>query len=104
MGGLDKVYQHKPQGTGQGNGTAPQLWAVVNTKMFNILHKLGLATRFSTAITGTDMHIVGFTYVDDSDLISLSESHDIPYIVQKMQEIVKTWETAARVTGGAIEP
>ena len=37
MGGLDTGYKHKPQGTGQGNGVAPQLWAIVNTKMFSIL-------------------------------------------------------------------
>ena len=69
-----------------------------------MLHKLGLATVVKTPITGTDMWLVGFAYVDDSDLFTLSLEHNVEATVDKMQKIVDAWEKAAKITGGAIAP
>ena len=104
FGGMESNFSHAPQGAGQGNGAAPQLWALVSSKMFSILHELGLATIVSLPISGTDLHIVGFAYVDDSDLFTFSTSHDINETVNKMQIIVDAWERSAKLTGGAIAP
>ena len=104
FGGSHPSYTNKPQGSGQGNGAAPQLWAIVSSKMIEMLHTLGLASTIILPLSGTEMSIVGFAYVDDSDLIAYSKSHDIHQTVQQMQRVVNAWERAAKVTGGAIAP
>ena len=104
FGGMDKQFRRKPQGSGQGNGAAPQLWAVISTKMFEILHSLNLATLITMPISGTELTLVGFAYIDDSDLFSFSQTHDVDTTVKQMQEIVDNWELAAKVTGGALAP
>ena len=104
FGGKHDRYSKKPQGAGQGNGAAPQLWAIVSSKMIKMLHTLGLASVLITPISGTSLSIVGFAYVDDSDLIAFSHKHDIHATVTQMQKIVNAWERAAKVTGGAIAP
>ena len=104
FGGANEKFSNNPQGSGQGNGAAPQLWAIVSSKMFHMLHTLGLASVIITPISGTSMSIVGFAYVDDSDLIAYSQQHDIASTVKQMQKIINAWECAAKVTGGAIAP
>ena len=104
FGGLEEGYTQKPQGSGQGNGAAPQIWAILSSKMFGILHDLGLATLVQTPISNTGLWLVGFAYVDDSNLFTYSLDHNIPETVAKMQQIVTAWEQAAKVTGGAIAP
>ena len=97
FGGIHAVFSSNPQGAGQGNGAAPQLWALVSSKMFEMLHALGLQSVFSTPISGTEMHIVGFAYVDDSSLVTFSANHDVEATVQRMQKIVDTWEAAVKL-------
>ena len=104
FGGLDIAYEHKPQGVGQGNGAAPQLWSIISTKMFQMLHTLGLATSIVTPITHHSLPLAGFAYVDDSDLFASRPDGDIDLTVNKMQEVVTNWEYAAKVTGGALAP
>ena len=103
FGGLHEDHRHKPQGAGQGNGVAPQLWAVVSSKMFHILHELNLANVITTPIDGTDMHIISFAYVDDLDLFAW-DPEDVDATMIKMQQIVEKWELVAKVTGRAIAP
>ena len=104
FGGYESNFTNKPQGTGQGNGAAPQLWAVISSKMFSVLHKAGLASVIQSPISGVDLWLVGFAYVDDSDLFTFSKTHDVHQTVQKMQILVDAWESTAKVTGGAIAP
>ena len=104
FGGLEDGYQHKPQGAGQGNGAAAQLWAVVSTKMFEMLYAIGLVNKMYLPISNSELVLVGFAYVDDSDLFCISPDNDTTLTVTKMEEIVHSWEKAAKVTGGAIAP
>lgn len=83
-------------------GAAPQIWAIVSSKMFAMLHKLGLATLVKTPISDTGLWLVGFAYVDNLDLFTYSLTHNIDETVQNMQKIVTAWEAAVKVTGGAI--
>ena len=104
FGGKEEGFSCKPQGSGQGNGAAAQLWTVVSTKMFEMLHALGLANIIYAPISGTDQVLVGFAYVDDSDLLAYSIEEDTDDTAAKMQKIIQSWEKAAKVTGGAIAP
>lgn len=104
FGGAEEGFTNKPQGAGQGNGAAAQMWTVVSTKMFEMLHSLGLANTISTPISGQDLVLVGFAYVDDSDLFAYSTHQDRHATASKMQQIIDSWEKSAKVTGGAIAP
>ena len=104
FGGLEPGFNCKPQGAGQGNGAAPQLWAVLSSKMFEMLHSLQLGNIMHTPISNSELVLVGFAYVDDSDLFSYSANHDSEHTVRKMQQIISSWEKSAKVTGGALAP
>ena len=81
FGGIQNGYTQNPQGAGQGNGAAPQLWAIISSKMFQMLHKLGLANTITSPITNDDLTLVGFAYVDDSDIFSYSNSHNVAHTI-----------------------
>ena len=62
-------FDHPPQGAGQGNGASPAIWAVVSTPVLNMLHAAGHGVSFRLAITEDSFNLVGFAFVDDSDVI-----------------------------------
>ncbi len=104
FGGKEDGYKHNPNGMGQGNGAGPPVWAVVSTKMFEVLKRQGLASHLSCPISKDQLEICGFAFVDDSDIISTSNSINDPnYTLQKMQNVLEGWEGAAKATGGAIK-
>ena len=104
FGGKEPGFSNKPQGSGQGNGAASQIWTVVSTKMFKMLHSLGLANFIYSPIDGMELVLVGFAYVDDSDLFAFTTTDSIEQMATKMQTIIDSWQKAAKVTGGAIAP
>jgi hypothetical protein len=92
------------QGIGQGNGAGPQVWAAISSVLLDVLRKRKLGANFTSPISHKIMHLVGYTYVDDTDLIVTTEEQDEVQVVQKMQECLKTWEQAIDITGGQLEP
>ena len=104
FGGTEKEYDAKPQGVGQGNGAGPQVWSVVSSKMFEVLKKNGIATRMLSPITKDELELAGFAFVDDADIITMSDSNDPKETLKKMQEAINCWEGVAKVTGGALAP
>ena len=104
FGGYEIGYKHKAQGAGQGNGAAPQVWAVISTKMFKMMERLGLDTSLFTPLSKKELKMAGFAYVDDSDIFVCRMDEDIESLITKMQRLVEHWELAAKVTGGAIAP
>lgn len=59
-------------------------WSV--QKLFNILYTLKLCNVISTPIAGSDMHIVGSAYVDNSDLFAWDDKHNVEKIVEKCMQ------------------
>jgi hypothetical protein len=57
------------QGVGQGNKQAPMGWAVISTQMLEIMQE-GFTTYFQVLISGKDIKYVGYSFVDDCDLLS----------------------------------
>ena len=105
FGGVEEGFLAKPQGVGQGNGAGPPIWAVVSSRMFQILKKRNLVARFSRPFTRQDLELCRFAYVDDSDIIATSSNVNNPKETLKtMQETLDCWEATAKVTGGALEP
>ena len=93
-------------GVGQGNGCGPQVWAVASSVMFEILKEKRLTTKFVSPISRQQLKLCRFAFVDDTDLLQSAGSHqninDPDFTMEKMQESINVWESAAKTTGGSI--
>ena len=101
-----KVSDGPIQGLGQGNGAAPQMWAVVSTPVLEMLRSEGHCCFFKAAISGDEVSFVGYAFVDDTDQIVTSPEDDASFqeIAHRMQASVTAWQGGIRATGGAIVP
>ena len=93
-------------GIGQGNGAGPMLWAAVSTPVLKVMRSEGFGTFFRACISGETIRFVGYSFVDDTDLIQ-SARHSTETeleVASEMQRALNTWEGALRATGGAIVP
>ena len=99
---LDDIqdWENYPQGVLQGNTAGPTIWSLLSSIIFEILHKRGFAVEFCTAISKELFCLVGFAYVDDSDLIQTGS--DPVQVLNSMQKLINSWGELIDVTGGAI--
>ena len=105
FGGKEKGFRAAPNGLGQGSGCAPTAWSIVSSKMFEVMHKRGVSTKISSPLTNTEIDVCGFAYVDDTDLVAMSNNvNDITDAHKRMQKTVEEWEAVSKVTGGALVP
>lgn len=93
------------QGLGQGNGAGPTIWALISTPILNLLRTHGFGNKITSCISGSNLHFVGYCFVDDTDLVEFPSS-PIPAVnvAARMQESIAAWEAGIRATGGAIVP
>ena len=73
------------QGVGQGNGAAPQIWAIVLTPLLNALRSAGFGFYFRMSLSGTQVRFVGYAFVDDADIGICQEELFIGETAQAMQ-------------------
>jgi hypothetical protein len=92
------------QGVGQGNGAGPQIWALVSTPVLNMLRSQGLGATFVSALSRKSTTLVGFAFVDDTDLVTSGPGMTLEDVKSRIQESLIAWEGGIRATGGAIEP
>ena len=94
------------QGIFQGNDMGPMFWAVVSTPVLKVMQKEGFGTFFRACITGNTIHFVGYSFVDDTDLIQTARTPNETEteVASEMQRALNTWEGVIRATGGAIVP
>ena len=57
------------QGALQGNGASPATWVIISTPLLNMLRSAGNGGHFVEAISKAESHSVGYSFVDDTDLI-----------------------------------
>jgi hypothetical protein len=93
------------QGVYQGNGGGPTIWAVVSSPLLQIMKKEGFGTFFKASITNGIVRIVGYAFVDDTDLVQTGKdgSESSLDVLKKMQDGLDLWEGLVSATGGAIE-
>jgi hypothetical protein len=93
-------------GMGQGNGAALVSWAVIITPMLEIMKKRGNCTVFKAFLSGEELKIVGFAFVDDKDLLRASKPGEKTYaeVAEDMQNGLDLWEGLLKATGGALVP
>ena len=93
-----------PHGNGQGNGSGPALWNGISSPLFDILREQNYGVHLRAPISKTLLHITGFGFVDDADLIQgANQGQHIQTLIQKSQAMLKLWEEILRVTGGAFD-
>jgi hypothetical protein len=68
-------WQFTPKGVLQGNatGSGRTIWSVLSSVIFEILHDKGFGVEFCSTISKQLFLLVGFSYVDDCDLILLDQ-------------------------------
>jgi len=91
-------------GIGQGNGAGPHIWAAVSSPMFDIMHSDGFYVHVITSISKLHKQLVGFVFVDDTDLCVGGPHIDSSNVINSMQQLVDNWEGLLRATGGALVP
>ena len=105
IGFCGRLWSVPIQGIGQGNGAGPQIWALVSTPVLNMLRREGYGAVFESAISRERVSFVGYSFVDDTDLVTtegLLAGHRS--VGHKMQGALDAWEGGIRATGGAIVP
>jgi hypothetical protein len=94
-------WEHEPHGILQGNASGPHIWTVVSLVVFNILRHKGHGSQFCTALSKEMFVLIGFSYVDDCDLIQTGQ--DAVEVMTSMQQVVDSWTDQVEVTGGVLE-
>ena len=99
-------FSPPPQGLGQGNGAGPAIWAVVSSPVLEMLRSSGHGASFELAISRDTVQLVGFAFVDDSDLIETAASLDelSHQILARSQRGLDTFVGGMAATGGQVRP
>jgi hypothetical protein len=100
-----KLWAVPYSGVGQGNSAGPAIWAVVSTPVLKMMKDEGFWFMYKTSIEGKQLHFIGYSFVDDTDIIQSSQPGE-PFQVldMRMQDVMDTWEGGLRATGAALEP
>ena len=91
-------------GVGQGNGAGPAIWAVVSTPILDLLRNQGIGAAFKMCLTKKLIKIVGYSFVDDTDLVVGGDDDKLDDIYEQMQQAVDLWQLGIESTGGALVP
>ena len=110
FGDSEKLFSSKNaaipfQGILQGNGAAPTIWVLVSTPLLNMLRTAGNGAHIISPISKESSHIVGFAFVDDTDLITYNmrnKDTSVEDTMIEMQSSIDRWEGGLCTTGGAI--
>jgi hypothetical protein len=103
IGFSGRLYTVPIQGVGQDNRAGPQIWAVVGTPIFDMFQAMGYGAHFEAFISHDRLHFVGFTIVDDTDLVQTSQKghHFFHEVADQMQDALSAWDGGLKATGGA---
>jgi len=99
-----KCGENPITGIGQGNRMGPQIWAAVSTPLFQILVEEGFLATIICAISIHKCSIVGFSFVNDTDLCITVADNKLPTVLHRMQQSLQMWANLLQVMGGALVP
>jgi hypothetical protein len=89
----------------QGNGAGPAKWGVLSTPLLNLLRSKGFGLTLISPISQKCTKFVGYSFVDDIDIIQTGTSIDTYIkVLQGMQHSVDTWESGLKATCGPLLP
>ena len=64
-------WEIPPQGVIQDRGDAPAIWATIISFLLNIMDNEKLGAQITSTISRSTKNIVGFSFVDDTDLLNI---------------------------------
>jgi hypothetical protein len=86
-------------GVGQGNGAGPAIWAVMSTKVLKMMKDEGFGFMYNTIIKGKQLHLVRYSFVDDTDIIQYGQPGEpFQVLATRIQAAMDTWQ-GGRTTG-----
>jgi hypothetical protein len=78
---------------------------VVNTPVLKIMKDEGFGFMYKAIIEGKQLHFVGYSFVDDTDIIHSGQPGEpFQVLAMRMQAAMETWEGGLKATGGALDP
>jgi len=86
-------------GIGQGNGVGLQIWAAVGTPLFQILAEEGFLAKVICTISKHKQSIVGFGFVNDTNLCVTVEDNKLSLVLHRMQQSQNVGQSAAHHWG-----
>jgi len=89
---------------GQGNGARPHIWVVVSSPILDIMRADGFYAHMIGAISHLEKKLVGFAFVDDTDLCIYGSHITSHNVRQLMQQSVNHWEGLLQAMGRAFVP
>ena len=101
-GGLQSVPF---QGSCQGNGASPAMWLIISLYLVLLMKEQGHISKVLSPITGITLTLIGFLFVDDTDLIVLGNTNESEAMIHaRLQSAIDSWNGFLRVSGGALKP
>jgi hypothetical protein len=90
----------------QGNGMGPFVWAIISSVLLHVMMGQGCAGLLTGVLTGLVLRVVGFSFVDDTDLNHTAKDNTTAAtsLLPEFQKTVDCWEGLLRATGGAWIP
>jgi hypothetical protein len=86
-------------GVVQGDDTGTAIWAVVIAPVLKMMKYEGFGFMYTTGIEGKELHLVGYSFVDDTDFIQSSQPGEpFQVLATCMQAAMDTWEGGLRAT------
>jgi hypothetical protein len=70
------------QGVYKGNGGGLTIWAVVSSPLLQIMKQEGYGTFSKASITNGTIRLVGYTFVDNTDLIQTGKDGPEPGLTE----------------------
>jgi len=94
------------QGVGQGNGAGPKIWVAISSLIFDYVCKQGYVVRFVSSISHNCIHVTGFGFVNNVDLLAANDSIEqtCDQVVQSIQGCLDSWEFSLWVSRGHYWP
>ena len=93
------------QGSCQGNGASPAMWLIISLYLVLLMKEKGQTSKVVSPISGITLTLLGFLFVDDTDLVVLGEPNESEDMVQtRIQTAINYWNGFLRVSGGALKP
>ena len=95
------------QGICLGNGASPTIWVAVSIPLLEMMRSAKHGVHFEAPLSKEKYNIIGFAYVDDTDLVEgnlTNMEFSIEEVMDNMQEAINRWEGGLKATGGALRP
>jgi hypothetical protein len=79
-------------GVVQGNGAGPAIWEMVSPPVLKMMKDEGFGFMYKTSIESKQLHFVGYSFVDDTDIIQSGQPGE-PFQVldRRMQANMDCW-------------